>query len=349
MRRAQATAAAILALTTTLSGPRAGAAQGLPCPDNLLANAGFDAGFTARGRITEVAANGWTPWYATLPGIDGLNYPPAFAPVARQSALGEIGVADGLWSQQLGTAQATHTAGLWQTVAVPPGSLVHASAWAYAWASRGDDPRRSEPPGTYALDIGIDPLGRGDPFADGIQWTVPITVTDVWVPLALDAAVDGPSATLILRGRPLQIIAHNVSRWDGACLRVTGAVGVPTGSPTPAPRPTRPPATLAPGAPTPTPGVATVAAMAVAFEAATARAADLATKAAGAAAADPGDASGRVFRGLPDATAAPMPDPADLPARGPAPIDRLMDHIGLLALSLAALVGGLLIGLGRGR
>lgn len=341
--RLLAAAAALTAVHAGAPGPAF--AQPPPCPDNRLANPGFEAGFGARGRMTEVVANGWTPWYATLPGIDGLNYPPVFAPAARHGPGGALDVAEGVWSQQLGTEHATHTGGLWQTVAVPSGSLVHVSAWAYAWASRGDDPRRSEPAGTYVLDVGLDPQGRGDPFAEGIAWTDPITVTDVWVPLALEAAVDGPAATLVLRGRPLQIVAHNVSRWDGACLRVAGAVGVPTDTPTPAPRPTRAPATLAPGAPTHTPNVATVAAMAAAFEAATARAADLATKAA---AAEPPAAPGRVFRGLPDATAAPTTaDFADTPPAGPTPADRLMDHIGLFALSLAALVGGLLIGLGR--
>lgn len=209
------------------------------CPENLLANASFEHGFSSRGRVVETVANGWNAWYATLPGVDGENYVPDFGP-ARRGDGPTLRTADGLWSQQQATSGATHTAGLWQTVIVPPASLIRASALAYAWASNADDPLRSRPYGTYVLQLGVDPLGGRDHNAPGIRWTEPVTDTDTWLPLVLELPVEGPAVTLFTRGQPLAKLMWNLSRWDAACLQVLGPADGPTLTPTPTAPPTRP-------------------------------------------------------------------------------------------------------------
>jgi len=357
---------AILCGITWRDGPGApqparaqdGAGPSAACPDNLLANPDFDGGFRGRGRIAEVVAVGWTSWYATLPGTDGINYPPDFAP-RRRDRDGAPTVFGGRWSQELATQGATHEGGLWQRVAVPPGSQVRAVAWAYGWATDGDDPSRSEPPGTYALAIGIDPEGRGDPYAQGIVWTAPITVTDTWVPLSLDLPIEGSLVTLILRGQPLRILKHNVSRWDGACLTASGRPDASAEPPTPTARPTRTPRPPDPGAPTHTPNAATIEAMAMEIARATGRSDDLRTRVALiAATAGAGDGPGapgegaRVMRGIPGAAAEPPArergDDSSLGGEsGPSLAERVADHLGAIALALAAVVGGVLVGLRR--
>jgi hypothetical protein len=313
------------------------------CPDNLLKNPGFEAGFEGR-RPAEIVGRDWQPWYETLPGVDGLNYVPDYRPRWRWRD-GAATVHSGLWSQELATHDATHTAGLWQRVDVPPDSLIDASVWAHAWATRGEDTGRSEPPGTYVLTMGLDPLGGEDPHAARITWTPPITVTDAWVPLHLALPVEGSTATLFLRGQPLQILRHNASRWDSACLRAVGPAGEPTLSPTPRPPATRTPR---PGDPTWTPSVPTLAAIAteVAFSLEATALSAQATATAGSAVGSEATMAvlaAQLAARTPTA-AAPAEDEPAIPLGA-----RLADQMGLLLLVLAVFLVGLLVGLGRGR
>jgi hypothetical protein len=342
--------AAVLLTTvmTATAGPAIRTASSPDCPGNLLTNPGFENGFSIRNRLVEMVANGWHSWYETVPGVDGLNYPPAYAPRFRLRD-NLITVLEGLWSQELSTEGTTHTGGLWQRVTVPPGSQVLARAWGYAWASNGDDPGRSQPPGTYALLIGLDPRGGEDPRSQTIIWTTPITTTDQWLPMTLDVPVDGPQVTLFLRGQALERLKHNTSRWDATCLRVLGPAGEPTPTTTAAPWPTRTPG---PGTPTVTSDLPTpyLAATRVALEvslgatmvarAATAGSAPsgggpasaLATAAAG---GGRSRASGSGETGLTE------------PATDASLWETVFDQLGLVALALAVFVIGLAAAVGR--
>ncbi len=235
---------------------RKSAAQGPPtyyCPGNLLKNAGFENGFTARGRTAEVVANEWTAWFAVLPGVEGINYAPRYLPRFRQRDE-PYTVHTGLWSQEMGTEHSTHTGGLWQRLQVPRDSRIQASIWVQVWATDGEVARVSAPPGTYATMLGIDPRGGEDPYSDRIVWTAPITITDLWVPLNMEVDVAGPNITMFTRGQPLRALAHNVSRWDSACLRVVGLAGEPTYTLVPLPTATVP---STPSTPTATPNAET--------------------------------------------------------------------------------------------
>lgn len=317
-----------------------------PCPGNLLRNPGFEEGFAARGRIEETLPLAWSAWYETLPGVDGLNYPPRYAPrFAPPGGARAGGAAQGLWSVEMRTDEATHTGGLWQRVAVEPGSQLLASVAARGWATEGAFEEISEPPGTYALALGIDPAGGTDARSSDIVWTQPITVTDAWLPLSLDLPVEGPEATLFLRGQALEILDHSASRWDAACLRRIGPAGEPTESPTPAPPPTRTPD---PGAPTETPAPATVTAretsLAFGFSGtATARAAERAAEPGQRATVQAAETRMAVLR----APAAPIYGDEDLPPEIPRAA-RLAERSGWLALVAASFCVGLLLAL-RGR
>jgi hypothetical protein len=323
-------------------------AHQVECPGNLLSNPGFESGFTARGRIAEIVGNGWQAWYERFPGVDGINYVPDFTPRHRDAG-GPRAAHRGLWSQEMATQDATHTAGLWQRREVPPGSVVLATGAAYAWASSRDEPSVSRPPGRYALALGLDPMGGRDPTSPTVRWTTPVTVTDAWVPLAIEAPVEGSAVTLFARGQPLERLRHNVSRWDSLCLRVLGPIGESTPTPSPRPWPTRTPGPDDPTSsppPSPSPDPATASALEIGLKldllkTATAGAQHIGTEAA---------------VSLPElvATRAALdaPEAAATPRAAEAAQDRLRlaryaveDHLGLIALTVAALVGGLLFGL----
>ncbi len=191
------------------------------CPGNLLANPGFEGGFTVRHRMNEVVAVGWHAWYRSSPSGREV---PSFGPLLRPRD-GAAAAWRGLWAQEVASADAIHVAGLYQRLRLPSGSQLVAQVRAYAWTSDGDDPNRSLAPNDYALLIGIDPLAREDPTAPHIVWSTPVTQTDAWLPLSVEAGVHGSMATVFLRGQGLRPHRHVVSRWDEACARVLHPIG----------------------------------------------------------------------------------------------------------------------------
>lgn len=199
------------------------AGEPLECQDNLLRNPGFEHGFAVQRRLDEVVASGWRAWYLPTPTVAGGSLAPSFGPRFRGRDP-VTAVHGGLWSQEWWTRQAVHVAGLYQRIRLPSGSRLAASVWGYAWATNGDDPARSEPPNTYALLIGVDPLAGEDPTSARIVWSVPMTVTDQWLLLTVEVPVHGSEATVFLRGQALLPLRHDLSRWDDACARVVGPI-----------------------------------------------------------------------------------------------------------------------------
>lgn len=330
-----ATGAGVLAASlAALPASAQDAAPSVYCPGNRLINAGFEEGFSVRDRPDAIVGRGWSAWY-DVPQTGGLTAP-VFAPRRADEAL--LDVPFGMWLQQIGSDGIPHVGGLWQQVKVPADVQLQASVWAFAWSSGGDQPLVSNPPGTYATTLGVDPLGGTDPHAATVAWTAPITVTDRWVPLAMDVVSPGPRATLFVRGQPLAPLRHMVSRWDGACLRVAGGA-FEARAPLPAtPRPTPTANPRRPG-PTDDPILALLqgTALAVGAQAAATARAPLGVGAragiTGAVGAAPRAAPTALGAGLAD-----NPVPVTLPMR-------LRDHSGLALLALAFFVAGAVAGL----
>lgn len=340
-RRALALAA--VALGMVVLAPEAAAAQPRPeippCPGNLLVNPGMEEGFGVRGALERLVPIGWNPWSVALPGTGGLNHPPRFGPLRAQGAA-DGRVADGLWSAQLSTEAATHTGGLWQRVAVEPDTVLQTTVWGYGWATNGERPDASEPPGTYALAVGIDPRGGEDAEDGRVRWSGTITVTDAWLPLSVSAVAETAAVTVFARGQALSILAHSTARWDAACLRATGIAGEP---PWPAPRLPQPSPTHDPAAPPPTADPLAQALVATRLHDGLAEAA--------AALGDPGPmAVGARATLLAYATriaATPTPFAEDEPVAPPMSAV-LAERAGWVTLALAAMAAGILVGLGRG-
>jgi hypothetical protein len=332
--------AASLALlaTTGFGQPARAQSLDLPCPGNRLKNPGFEHGFSARGGLARSLAEGWTDWSGR--GVER----PRFEPLSLRSA-GAEWIQSGLWSQGQRGLGPTESGGLWQRVEVGEGERVLAHAWGRSWANAREREPASSPPGSYALSMGLDPQGGIDAESESLRWTAAISVTDSWLPLYIEAEAEAAQVTIFLRGMPLAPI-HNLAAWDAVCLRLADDTAPAAAAPaTPFP----PTPTTGPGTPSPTPDLIWLQEWARGRVAATERALSLQAKATEWAirpspvpAPQLGD--GGATTGALDRL------PQDLRASGPARLSlwaRAYDSMGRIALALAALVLGLLVGLGN--
>lgn len=321
-----------------LDRPVQAQALDLPCPGNRLQNPGFEHGFSARGGLARSLAEAWTDWSGRA------AQRPRFEPLSQRSA-GAEWIQAGLWSQGQRGLAAMEAGGLWQRVEVGEDQRVLAHAWGRSWTNAREREPASAPPGNYALSIGLDPRGGIDAESESLRWTQPISLTDSWLPLYIEAEAEAPQVTLFLRGMPLAAL-HNMVAWDAVCLRL--ADEVPAAAPVTA-TPFPPTPTTGPGTPSPTPDLLWLQDWARGRVAATERALSLQSKATEWA-LRPSPAPAPRLGGGSDAAGALDRLPNDLQGSGPARLSlwaRAYDGLGGIALALAALALGLLVGLGR--
>jgi len=146
--------------------------------------------------------------------------------------------------------------GLFQRVAVEPGTRVRFSIWAHAWSNSGDgavsgvhanDPKWSDGVGFGAhrfeaeaawpnlaftgdpqqdarqnvvLQVGLDPLGGTDPKAEAMVWSAPTCIYNVFDQLALEAIAANDHVTVYVRARSLWGFQHNDVYVDDAALEI---------------------------------------------------------------------------------------------------------------------------------
>ena len=205
--------------------------------EKLLANPGFEEGFTIREDSAVNVANGWEPWYLTGGGF-------GIRPEWNQEKLWlpSIRVLHGDYGQKMFNTWGIHTAGIYQQAAVPEGSLLEFTIWVQVWSSDCDDicisPLEPCHPwenqnshGNYRLSVGLDPTGGTDPLAESVVWSDELVYYDRWARLAVYAAAQADTVTVFTRGRPQWGVKHNDSYWDSASLRVVSEIP-PTATPT---------------------------------------------------------------------------------------------------------------------
>ena len=201
-------------------GPAAAGGSQAPTPGELR-NADLEAGFEdVRGGHGSVAA-GWSPWWiegAAAQRSQGQLRPPTFGIATRAAT---DGVQSGAYAQELASEYATHHGGIYQRVAVAPGSVVRFSMWARVWSSSSDDAARSLKPGDYRVSLGIDPYGGTDGSSEHVVWSPEIVEYDTWIKLSVSAVAKGNAVTVFARGACSWRVKHNTSMWDSASLHVT--------------------------------------------------------------------------------------------------------------------------------
>jgi uncharacterized repeat protein (TIGR01451 family) len=198
---------------------------------NLLTNPGFEDGYSERldpyapeegpkGELT--IANGWELWYDNSDQCRGgeccYNFRPEYKPEDGYMFTDPQRVRSGQYAQKMFTLFSTHTAGLYQRVAVSEGSEVEFSIWVVVWSSSESDPHHSTLPGKYWLSVGIDPYGGVDPYSDQIIWSDAIEHYDEHVQLSVTAVAQADHVTVFTKAAPEWCVKHNDSYWDDARL-----------------------------------------------------------------------------------------------------------------------------------
>ena len=199
---------------------------------NLLTNPGFEDGYSERldpyepeeGPKGELrVANGWELWHDNRDRCRDhpcYNWRPEYWYEDGYVHTDPLRVRSGRYAQKMSNLYSTHTAGLYQQVAVPEGSQVEFSIWVVVWSSSEDDPHHSTSPGEYWLSVGIDPYGGTDAFSDQIIWSDGIEYYDEHVQLSVLAVAQADHVTVFTRAAPEYCVKHNDSYWDDACLIV---------------------------------------------------------------------------------------------------------------------------------
>jgi hypothetical protein len=206
---------------------------GQPSAPTVVLIDGFEGAFTQRGAGELVAPEGWEIWFKDGPhrpeGSDGpwYNFRPEYKPAdIRDPRYIPECVHSGHKAVSYFTTYAHHEAGLMCRLAVAPGSLVTMTAWGRSWSSAEDNPRVSAS-GLMDKQIGIDPTGGLDPWAETVAWC-PVNITaDVWVQLQVQAQAQGGQVGLFLRTEPAWPVKHNDAFWDDVVVTVT-PVGRPS-------------------------------------------------------------------------------------------------------------------------
>jgi hypothetical protein len=163
-------------------------------------------------------------------------------------------VRTGKHSQQFFTNGASHTAGFYQKVQVPPNSQLTFTIWVQIQSGQDliyvdgryvSDLRGGG--GNYYAQAGIDPTGAepahfGAPLPGSVQWSEPMwdisahgkdeagNPADLWVPLTVSARAQGGWVTLYTQGKCKFPTKYNSSFWDDANVAV---VQPPTSTPRP--------------------------------------------------------------------------------------------------------------------
>ena len=237
--------------------------------ENLLNNGGFEAGegqwYSLSPDASGDCPNGWYAFWKLDPGKHRIYWnpnnetgfvPPEFKPIRDQAPY--LNPPRGLWSTGrwawcwFGFWKTLH-AGLYQRVAVEPGTRLRFTAQAHAWSNMGDgahahDPKWSEGVGFGAqrfdadlnwpdlvftgnpqqdarqnivFQVGLDPLGGTDLEAASIVWSRPVCIYNVFDQLPdVEVTAANDHVTAYIRARSLWAFMHNDVYLDDATLEV---------------------------------------------------------------------------------------------------------------------------------
>jgi len=181
---------------------------------NLLTDPSFEEG-KYHVSMSNFIANGWSYWYQGRAADDtrGWYMPePEFGIIANRAGQAH----DGEMSQRWFNSWSIHNAGIYQRVAVTPGSWQRFTIWMFNWSSQNDTFGVSE--GFHHKWVGIDVNGGTDPYSQDIVWGNEDRTMDVWVQLGVIAQAKGDHVTVFVRETPEYSIKHNDVLVDDAAL-----------------------------------------------------------------------------------------------------------------------------------
>src|SRR5258708_5553811 len=193
---------------------------------NLLKNPGFEGDYTPfNGDSNRLMAANWSPWNmahgASDPGFANLQ--PQYQPAENPKR-----VHSGSHAQEYLTFFATHKGGVFQTVAVAPGTKLQFSVWVNVWSTSLDDANASEQPGHLIVRVGIDPQGGVDGTSANIVWTTAPELYDQYQQVTVEATAAGPAVTVFCDSAPKDPGKNNNTYLDHPPLLAPGPGPHPT-------------------------------------------------------------------------------------------------------------------------
>lgn len=222
---------------------------------NLLANPGFEPPY--EGGV----ASYWHPWHedsgelcASKPEGWDFACKPGWGQEVDPNGLG---FTRGGSAQHIGAQYITWHAGVYQTVEVAPGTRLRFTAFGYSFASNDDPPAPSIQDRIPRMQVGIDPEGRGQWYANGVVWSAENNSLDSWQQLSVEATAGQSGKVTVFVStnyRGYTPLLHMDTKWDNATLEAVAPPATPTF--TPQPTPAVPPTPV--NTPTPRPDGATV-------------------------------------------------------------------------------------------
>jgi LysM repeat protein len=210
---------------------------------NLITNPGFEGAFVAQDGKTSVG-QGWTAWWIPRPAGSpdwSYNHPDFIA----SSPCGDVcdhRIHSGGNAQRIFQYFGTYVAGLYQQVAVTPGSDLHLTAFGQSWSSQTEQPQNVSNGGTSMhLRIGIDPWGGTNPYDSRIVWSGEADALDSWQQFSIYARAQAAQVTVFLYAAPDDARRKNETYWDDVSLEAlsgdlaaTAQASYPTATPLPA-------------------------------------------------------------------------------------------------------------------
>lgn len=232
---------ALITLTTlpAAAAPAAAPLAAPPAQANLLLNPDLDS-FLGNGMATS-----WDPWWNTIanPGNGSLNYAvrPDFVPENNPTF-----VRSGGGSQHIGRNWDPWHAGIRQTITVPAGTSVRITAFARAFASTPDFPAPSDSNVQARMQIGAEPNGSIEWFANTVKWSGQANPHDTWTQLSLDVTAGASGRITIFLSADYRGDSryHLDVWWDNVSATVINAVPAtnPPAATSAGPANTQPPA-----------------------------------------------------------------------------------------------------------
>ena len=210
---------------------------------NLITNPGFEGAFVAQDGQTSVG-QGWTAWWIPRPaGSPDWSYNhPNFIASTPCGAVCDHRIHSGGNAQRIFQYFGTYVAGVYQQVAVPPGSDLHLTAYGQSWSSTSEQPQNVSNGGTQMhLRIGIDPWGGTNPYDARVVWSSEADALDSWQQFSVYARAQGAQVTVFLYAAPDDARRRNEVYWDDVVfeslsgnLAATAQATYPTATPLPA-------------------------------------------------------------------------------------------------------------------
>jgi len=113
-------------------------------------------------------------------------------------------------------------AGVYQVVQdLEPGAMITGMAYAHAWSCNEDEPPLTcSGPEAFYFQVGVEPDGGTDPFANTIIWSEPKYIYDVYQPTHPVTATVGEAGqvTFYLRAHGTLAVKQNAAFWDNPTL-----------------------------------------------------------------------------------------------------------------------------------